>query len=381
MKAAARWVLGALVLAVAATACGDAFFFEPAAERVPVTLSYHLSPEVRRSTSQASDFDAADRARIRIEAEADGRALFDGTVGLEPAGTDKRATVQVPVGDEEIVALVEVELLVDGEPVLGGAGSLIIVPGAEDPASTSITLTPVSGGTGTAVVQGTVVDASTNSPLGNVRVQLLSGFDATSGSTPVAETTTDASGNFRLPGLDAGRYTLVASSGDFITARQNIELAAGQTVTRTIALSTQLGAGQTRIVLTWDADPGDLDSHITGPDGQGGTFHVYFSNTGSRDTSPFTSLDVDVTTGFGPETVTIWQQFSGTYCYSVDVFSGTGDISTSGATVEVFQGGSRVAAFQAPSTAGTLWTVFSLDSGGITRIDRVTDNVEPGVCG
>jgi len=49
-----------------------------------------------------------------------------------------------------------------------------------------------------------------------------------------------------------------------------------------------------RVVLTWDSDGTDLDLHVVSPDGE----HVWY---GARDGSNGGSLDVDVTTGYGPE--------------------------------------------------------------------------------
>ena len=51
---------------------------------------------------------------------------------------------------------------------------------------------------------------------------------------------------------------------------------------------------QLRVVLSWDSDNTDLDLHVLSPDGQ----HVFY---GHRVASHGGALDVDVTTGFGPE--------------------------------------------------------------------------------
>lgn len=247
-------------------------------------------------------------------------------------------------------------------------------------ASVEIFLEPVSGGGGgTGAINGTVVDAFDQSPIANATVQLLPGRDATGGS-PVASATTGSSGQFSLANLAAGDYTLVISASGFIQVRRNATLGPGGTLTVTVAMSQQLGTGQTRIVLTWGSSPSDLDAYLTGPDGSGGSFVVYYGTPGAQSTSPFATLDTDVTTGFGPETVTIWQQLSGTYCYSVHNFSGSPGISTSGATVEVFQGGSRVASYPVPQGTGLVWTVFRLDGSGITPINRIDDQGPPGVC-
>jgi uncharacterized protein YfaP (DUF2135 family) len=49
-----------------------------------------------------------------------------------------------------------------------------------------------------------------------------------------------------------------------------------------------------RVVLAWDSDGTDLDLHVVSPDGQ----HVFY---GDRVGANGGALDVDVTTGFGPE--------------------------------------------------------------------------------
>ncbi|WP_395699471.1 YfaP family protein [Aquabacterium sp.] len=54
------------------------------------------------------------------------------------------------------------------------------------------------------------------------------------------------------------------------------------------------GAVKLRVVLSWDSDNTDLDLHVVSPDGQ----HVFYGNRVAPNGG---ALDVDVTTGFGPE--------------------------------------------------------------------------------
>jgi len=49
-----------------------------------------------------------------------------------------------------------------------------------------------------------------------------------------------------------------------------------------------------RVVLSWDSDGTDLDLHVVSPDGE----HVFYANRVSANGG---ALDVDVTTGYGPE--------------------------------------------------------------------------------
>lgn len=53
-------------------------------------------------------------------------------------------------------------------------------------------------------------------------------------------------------------------------------------------------APRLRVVLSWDTDMTDIDLHVVSPDGQ----HVWY---GDRVVANGGALDVDVTTGFGPE--------------------------------------------------------------------------------
>lgn len=49
-----------------------------------------------------------------------------------------------------------------------------------------------------------------------------------------------------------------------------------------------------RVVLSWDSDGTDLDLHVVSPDGE----HVFYGNRVANNGG---ALDIDVTTGFGPE--------------------------------------------------------------------------------
>ena len=57
-------------------------------------------------------------------------------------------------------------------------------------------------------------------------------------------------------------------------------------------------------ILQWGMQPSDLDAHLSGPDGQGGRFHLFFANR-AQPPVPYVSLDTDDTTSLGPEMLTI----------------------------------------------------------------------------
>ena len=148
-----------------------------------------------------------------------------------------------------------------------------------------------------------------------------------------------------------------------------------------------IGEGQYRMVLRWEENPRDLDTHVWVPDGAG-YYHIFYSNKGSLAQFPFAELDIDDTTSFGPETVTIGQVQQGTYTYAVFLFAGSGTIGTSGAVVELYQGPNLLKTYPVPESplwtdvngAYRWWEVFTLGSDGtITDINAPSTNPDPGV--
>jgi uncharacterized protein YfaP (DUF2135 family) len=79
-----------------------------------------------------------------------------------------------------------------------------------------------------------------------------------------------------------------------------------------------------RVVLSWDSDGTDLDLHVVSPDGQ----HVFYGN---RSVPNGGALDVDVTTGYGPEIFASVAPPKGVYHVYVNYYGSGGseqDLST-----------------------------------------------------
>ncbi|CAF0992279.1 unnamed protein product [Adineta ricciae] len=91
---------------------------------------------------------------------------------------------------------------------------------------------------------------------------------------------------------------------------------------------SDLESNQIHIVLEWNAEPRDLDSHLYSSDGR----HVYFQNKDDRDMT----LDCDVTTGFGPETITFTFQPNLKYVYAVHRYSPEPKLTQSKAKVTFY---------------------------------------------
>jgi len=100
-----------------------------------------------------------------------------------------------------------------------------------------------------------------------------------------------------------------------------------------------------QFILTWGQYPSDLDSHLTVPTTTGITTrgHVYYpaSNRGSATTYPYAWLDIDDTSSYGPEVITITRKLPGTYRYCIHNYSGQsgGPIESSSAKIEAFISG------------------------------------------
>lgn len=92
------------------------------------------------------------------------------------------------------------------------------------------------------------------------------------------------------------------------------------------------GNGETparlRVVLAWDSDNTDLDLHVLTPDGG----HVWY---GGRALANGGALDVDVTTGYGPEIFASPSPLPGQYLVYVNYYGGGGDPQVALTTAQI----------------------------------------------
>lgn len=223
------------------------------------------------------------------------------------------------------------------------------------------------------VLNGYVSDWNGN-PVQGAMIELRAGANNTSGAV-VAQTATDTEGayNVRVP---AGEYTLRMQATGYETSNVNVAVTRMGTYYEMRAIS-KLEADQIRIVLNWGATARDLDSHLLGPDGNGGIFHLYYGNTVVANTyGEIAKLDRDDTNWNGQETVTVTtvnRHVYGTFNYYVHNYSsGEGTLRGSSAKVEVYtgtlEGGSGevnealLKSYTIPGGPGTetFWEVFHL---------------------
>jgi len=227
-----------------------------------------------------------------------------------------------------------------------GAYAAPVILAASVPAPVSA---QVSGPTGT--LTGTVTNAQNGQP--------ISGATVSAGGVT---TTSNASGQFTMT-VPAGTLTVTTSATGFTTRTDSATVTAGASTTFNPSLvPTSVGTGVS-VVLTWGAQPSDLDSHLVGPNGSGGRFHCYYGNSNPV---PFVNLDIDDTSAFGPETITVSQQsgafVAGTYNYYVHNYSGSPGFDVSSAVVTVFAAGAQVAQYSVGAATGSptsaYWSVF-----------------------
>ncbi len=237
---------------------------------------------------------------------------------------------------------------------------------------------------GTGTITGTVKDATRNAAiLTSATLQLFAGQNTLTG-TPVATVATSLNGTYSFSNVPAGTYTIVGKAIGFSDgSRTGVSVGGSQiTPNQDLFLSPTGSAIQLRIVLSWGAQPADLDSYLSGPNGSGGTFTINYGNPGSCAGAPFSCLDVDVTNGRGPETITVTRVNSGRYLYQVHNYTDGGlttssTLSQSSARVDVFSATGLIQSFAVPSGVGTLWSVFDWDGTTIRPINTISNNPPP----
>ena len=219
----------------------------------------------------------------------------------------------------------------------------------------------------TVVVSGKIISVTTGQNVANVQITVREGSNAK--TTEAVTTAASADGNYSIT-LEPGTYTIEISGEEYNTEYFMVVLNGEQTsITQDFSISPKLATGEIRIVLEWGEAPHDLDSHLTGISSQGTSVHLFYANrvvNGSN--GKIAELDIDDTSGYGPETTTLYD-IGGTYTYTVNNFSNDAPLSGSGATVKVYTTGqSQPRIYNVPSGVGENWNVFKIQNGQITDL-------------
>ncbi|MFN3604019.1 MAG: carboxypeptidase regulatory-like domain-containing protein, partial [Leptonema sp. (in: bacteria)] len=294
-------------------------------------------------------------------------------------------------------------------------------------------ITAIPDSQGPANIRGVVRNAFNNKPVRGLTVRIRPGLNIKSGpyaldgnNQTIPAVNTDSNGVYLIPNVPAGNYTLeVSGTGTannitetYITTYATVISAGSNTPSsQDVLVSPVLGDNEIRIVLQWQTnDPRDLDSHfefgnkdcrIKGTLTNKHTCQIYWKwkkPNSSYDplfsglTLGDASLDYDVVTGYGPETITInnsiWT-FTGpnTNRMGYTVFNwsqryySSKTIKDSRATVRVYKKDGLVRTYNAGNSEVNLWwplfcinkstkAIVDVGQAGCSASDFVND---PGI--
>lgn len=217
--------------------------------------------------------------------------------------------------------------------------------------------------------------------LSNATIYIRRGMNHKTGTAEI-QGTADSGGSLSIE-LDPGMYTAEVQKTGYDNTYYNFAVRRGMGAVQMNA-SPKLASGEVRVVLTWGEIPSDLDSHLFTPyDSAFGdtTYHIWYGN---KQDSVGNNLDVDDTSSFGPETMTIPILKDGLYKYYVADFTNCSsdlptsyDLSNSGAMVNVYTEGGLAASFAVPANRpGVIWEVFEIRNGSIVPIQRYYSNID-----
>ena len=233
---------------------------------------------------------------------------------------------------------------------------------------------------GLGIASGYIKDSVTTKGIENLKIKIRRGINNVY-SEPVCEIQSADNGYYETPKLNAGNYCLeiVAQDGGYMSTYFNIKVFGGISMgNQDMVISKSLKKNQMRAVLTWGGKPRDLDANLLYNLSNGGTGHVNYANkTNIQNSVCISKLDVDDRDGYGPETMTIYNDKTGEYTYYVDNYSNEIEMKNgSNAMVKVYFGNSGVPSytFSLPNKGGKVWTVFKYNSstGRIRVINDVS---------
>jgi hypothetical protein len=263
-------------------------------------------------------------------------------------------------------------------------------------------VTMIPGSQAPASISGRLLNALTNTAIPTpLTVRLRPGIGVTSGpyaldanNQTIAAVSSATDGSYVIPNVPAGNYTVEVSGTGFTTTYETVISAGANSSNQNILVSPVLAADEVRIVLSWNASPKDVDSHLEFGDGSGTRKKQVVWNdkcrfrAGNDGSTPVVkspaqcasnddlTLDIDVVTGFGPETVTlkgsIWSQAR--RGYSLFNWTNEAPLSVSGSTVKVYKSTGMVRSYNSgPAQVSRWWQMFCLNS------DRtIVDVGQPG---
>lgn len=210
----------------------------------------------------------------------------------------------------------------------------------------------------------TIKDSTTGNPIDNAEVKIDRRWNLLS----------DDYGVVPLPAEipDGNHIILVIKGEEYIPLESSFVLTSGEiTSIPQYSIVKKVDFDRIQIVLEWGEYPSDLDSHILSSN-----HHVYYG----RKVSGNLDLDVDDTTSYGPETVTIRDPSENdvyryyVHNYSSKDYTSDSGLSNSSAKITLIIGNEIAGVFNVtPNQQGVWWHVFDIkNKNQIVVVDEVT---------
>ncbi len=232
-------------------------------------------------------------------------------------------------------------------------------------------------------VSGRILNALTGDGIPGAALSVRRDWNNPDQGDVLQTASSDGNGAYSFSGLPLGNYTVAISKDGYISNTLNVTVQAADAGGQDGTLTPVLNGTDYRIVLTWGENPEDLDSHMVEKTDAGTGFHVWYPQLdGSSQTGvKVCNLDLDDTTSYGPETVTLSADPAGTYHYFVYKFKGSGTLASSEAQVKVYQGGTIIGTFNVPTDQGSgdYWNVFTIRNGVLNQENTITETSVDGV--
>jgi hypothetical protein len=218
---------------------------------------------------------------------------------------------------------------------------------------------------------GKVKDAATGKGLKGVHMTFRWGKNKKNGEATF-ECDTDRNGNY-YAAMKEGNYCVQISKKGYVDLYENVKIIRGVKKTgQDFIISGKLASGQIRIVLTWDAEPRDLDSYLIGRTDAGASVDINFTRkVAEKDGKKVAELDVDDMDGHGPETTTIYDT-DGTFTFTVKDFGKTGTMAGTGAKVVIYLPDNKTKTVNIPANLRNPneWQVLKIDHGKVKIINK-----------
>ncbi|MCL6601594.1 MAG: S-layer homology domain-containing protein [Paenibacillus sp.] len=231
--------------------------------------------------------------------------------------------------------------------------------------------------------EGRIIDVN-NQSVANVTIHFRKGLGVTTGTIDGTVVTDD--NGYYFANLSPGIYTgQLVKSGFITTYVVGVSLSTHKNIGQDATAIKIPAADEIRIVLTWDLNPSDEDSHLIGPGPNDTIFHTWYSDREfTYNDVLYADLDHDDTDSYGPETTTIRKRVDGVYTFYVNNFSGNGTddtetLAASGAKVEIYNGNNStpVKTYNVPvgDNKGSFWNVFNMTVDGSNLTFEDTNNL------